>query len=48
MCNLGLFAKAFAEIDVDGVIASTFFAETDHSVELKNRLILNDVPIRSA
>ena len=41
------FAKAFKEIDVDGVIASTFFVETDQNmVELKNKLIVNSVPIR--
>ena len=43
------FSKAFTEVDVDGVIASTFFTETDQNmVELKNRLILKDVPIRGS
>lgn len=41
------FEKAFKEIGVDGVIASTFFVETDQNmVELKNKLIVNNVPIR--
>ena len=41
------FAKAFTEINVEGVIASTFFAETDQNmVELKNKLIINNAPIR--
>ena len=41
------FAKAFGEIDADGVIAATFFAETDQNmIELKNRLTVSKIPIR--